>query len=602
MDADQLQAVSGAFVKNLPLIVVMLPLIGAWLVVGVASFGLDAIRRTALTNVLLTFFVSMLMLASFKIEPHDSTRRGDWQMVSSRWWLAEPTELDEDGRAVSMRGPEVRLAFGVDGLSVWFVALTATLGVPMVLMDWKTDRKQPGVYYALLLLAQSGLIGLFAALDVIVFSVFVVGSLVPMFFMFGWWGGPDRRKSVRRILLVNLAGSGLIVTGLLGAVFVEAWQSADMRTTARDDRGLPVVDTHPRLSFWIPRLIENGFGLPTNTDAVDNLRNKLTPWMFLAITIGFAIRGALFPFHSWYIRFIRDAPASLSLLMTCASLKVGCYGALRFVMPLFVDALNSPAADGLLTGFQSSVCLPAAIGVVYFAVLAFGQGDLKRLFGYATLCHASLCWLGAFSLNRIGTSGAVFHSLSHSLFAGGVIVLIAALETRYEATDFVSFGGLMHRFRRMTGVFFIAVLAWLGIPLLSGFIGQMLLVIGIYRGDPSVDGANWDTAMCVIVGLTILAWALLGMWQKVFMGRVREPVLDRELFGHAAKSGDDRWDRQNLPDLNSRELVAVLPLLIALVWFGTSPNFVLDRAEYAVKKITATTDPESVVEDETTGE
>lgn len=593
MDIDQLHPVLRAFIKNLPLIVVMLPLIGAWLVVGVASFGIDAIRRTALTNALLTFSASLLMLACFAVEDEDSKRRGDWQMVSSRWWLAEPTEFDEQRRAVSMNGPEVRLAFGVDGISVWFVALTAMLGIPAVLLDWQTDRKQPAVYYALLLLLLSGLMGTFAALDVIVFSVFLIGSLVPMMFLFGWWGGPDRRKNVRRIFLVNLAGSGLVVAGLVGAVFVEAWQNADMRTMSRDD-GSQIVQTHPRLSFWIPRLIEHGFDLPTNTTAVQQLRSKLMPWLCLSITIGFAIRGALFPFHTWFTRFVRDAPSGLSLLVTCASVKVGCYGVLRFVMPLFANALNTSGSEsGLITGFQASVSLPAVIGAVYFAVLALGQGNMKRLFGYATLCHLSLCWLGAFSLNRVGTTGAVFHSVSHGLFAGCVIVLLAALDARYQTTDHDAYSGMMYRFRRLTVVFFVAILAWLGVPLLSGMIGQMLLVIGIYRGDPTVAGGNWDTAMWSIIGLTILAWAILAMWQHVFMGRLREPVLDRALFGHAAKPGDDRWDRQNLPDLNSREIVAVVPLLIAIIWLGLQPNFLLDRSAYAVERITNASDPDA---------
>ncbi|MDA1017160.1 MAG: NADH-quinone oxidoreductase subunit M [Planctomycetota bacterium] len=574
-----------SFVKNLPLVAVLLPLIGAWLVVGVASFGIDAIRRTALTNSLLTFAVTALVLAAFQIEPSDSERRGDWQMVSSRWWLAVPVETGDATQQFS--GPLVRMAFGVDGISVWFVSLTGLLGIAAVLVDWGTDRKHPAVFHSLLLLLQAGLMGTFAALDVILFGVFLIGTLVPMFFLFGWWGGPERRKLVHRLFLLNFAGSVFILAGLVGAVFVDTWQRAESNPAARAavaEGEQPA--SHPRLSFWIPALVERGFHLKAGTDSVREIRDRLLPWVFWSLVLGLAIRGAVFPFHSWFPHLVREAPASLVLMFTCVGAKVGCYGLLRFVIPLFPEMISHA---------QTYLLAPAAIGCVYFGLLALGQGNIKRLFAYAGLCHLSMCWLGVLSLNQVGAVGGMLHAINHGLFAACVILLLAALERRYETTDFDAFGGLAHRLPLLSSAFLFATLAWIGTPFLNGFASQSLLVVGIFRGEPIQPdqpsiAAQWSETVATIFGLTLVAWSLIAMWQRVFMGRIREPILDQSRFLDPHDRQRETTHPEPTLDLSGRELFAVVPILTAIIWLGLHPQFVLSRSAYAIQRISQTHD------------
>lgn len=582
-----------AFVKNMPLIAVMLPLIGAWLVVGVASFGIDAVRRTALTNSLLTFSVSALMLAAFQIEPSDSTRNGDWQMVSSRWWLAQPEVVPkppqsegatphDDAPTRRLHGPIVRMAFGVDGISVWFVALTGLLGIAAVLVDWGTDRKHPAVFYSLLLLLQAGLMGTFAALDVILFGVFLIGSLVPMFFLFGWWGGSERRKLVRRLFLTNFAGSAFILAALVGAVFVDAWQrseadSSSQSVTVDGDR----PSTHPPISFSIRALVDGGFHLTGSTDSVREIRDRLLPWVFWSLMLGLAIRGAVFPFHTWFPHLVREAPASLVLLFTCVGAKVGCYGLLRFVIPMFPNMVSHA---------QSYLLAPAAIGCAYFGLLALGQGNMKRLFAYAGLCHLSMCWMGALSLNQMGAVGGMLHAVNHGLYAAAAIVLLAVLQRRYETTDMDAFGGMAYRLPLLSSAFLVGSLAWIGMPFLNGFASQSLLIVGVFRGEPfqagQADlGSQWNETIAMIFGLTLLAWAVISLWQRVFLGRIREPILDESRFGDPSGSLSTTAAPAPTRDLNGREIFAVVPILIAIAWLGLHPQFVIARSAFAIQHI-----------------
>ena len=553
-----------AFLENLVFMLVMLPVFGACLVLVASRFGIESIRRTVLTNVLLTFSLSVLMVAHY--DPNRKSDEGTArliQMKSSLRWLAEvkrveTRETTREGteRTVTRRvlvGPDVRLGVGVDGISLWFISLTALLMIPAVLASRETDRKHPAVYYALLLLLESGMIGVFAALDVILFCIFLEFTLLPLFLLIGWWGGYRRRHVVRKLFLYHLAGSLLIFLGLIAVVLAHS----RMRATESNPQ--------PALTFSTEQLITGANGVPGirllvfgEESSAGQHWDHVSSWIFLALLVGFAVKIPLFPFHTWLPAANLEAPPAVSLLLMGVSLKFGCYGCLRFLLPLFPEQCVEAG------GFVSAVAL---FGVVYAALLALVQNDIKKLATFVCLSQIGLCVAGIFSLNAVGICGAMLQLINVGISIGVVLFLIDLLQRRYQTRDLNAFGGLTDSFPRLGWLFTLAALSLAGVPGLNGFAGEALTLLGIFRGGPPM-GANPIGALVGLIGSLLVAWVLLWLLQRAFQGPFREP------------------DRHDQPaDLSNRDIAALLPAVLLMVWIGVYPQFFLSRIEPSVAQI-----------------
>jgi NADH-quinone oxidoreductase subunit M len=545
------------FLDRLILLMILLPLIGAWIVLIVAGFGPEAARRSALVNVLITFSLATVMVAGY--DPHRTFDDGSprvIQMESNLRWLAERSlqsvrQEGTQGRGEVVltqviRGTDVRFAVGVDGISLWPIALTALLAIPAVLAGWDGGADRPASFYALLLVLESGLIGVFAALDVVLFYVFLELSLIPAVFLIGWWGGYRRRAVVHRLLLFNLAGSLLILLGVIAVVVSFSWMYAIE------------FQSQPRLTFSMAGLTEGIHAMLEHEqlDAARRYWQRVSPWIFLSLSAGLAIKLPLAPFHSWLAATNDEAPRSVRLLLTAVASIVGCYGFLRLVIPLFPE-ISIRAAE-LIGGL-------ALLSTLFAALLMPAQSDWKRLAACWTTATMGLCLAGVFSLTAVGVTGGLLQLVNHGLSMGLLLLLIGALERRYHSTAIDEFGGLAGRSPLLAGLFVFAVASLIGVPGLNVFAGQLLLLLGLFGTAPML-------AVAGMLALLLGTWAFVGSTAKMVFGKRRLPRPDASQPPCSA-------------DLDSRELAGLLPLVLVIAWIGLAPQFFIDRIEPSLQQL-----------------
>src|SRR5579872_133825 len=351
------------------ILMVLLPLVGAGLVLLAARQGREQVRRFALVAVVLTFALSLIVVANYDPDRRDASGRPQLiQMQTNLPWVGS---IDAQGKYIGP-GPDIQFALGVDGLSLWLIGLSALLMIPSVLVSWEAVRDRAAAFYALMLVLEAGLIGVFAAQDIILFYVFFEFTLIPLFFMVGIWGGHDRRFAARRFFIYTLAGSLLTFLGLLFIVLAYSW-----------------ISPGHELTFSIPTLTE-GISRLTHTDPLAaRFWSDVGPWIFLALFAGFAVKVPLFPVHTWLPLAHVEAPTAGSVLLAGVLLKIGSYGFLRFALPLVPDA--SLALGAPLIGTL------AVIGILYGAWCAYAQDDFKKLVAYSSVSHLGYCMLGLFA-------------------------------------------------------------------------------------------------------------------------------------------------------------------------------------------------------------
>src|SRR5579872_81802 len=501
-------------------LMVALPLLGAILVMASSRQGIERIRSIAITNVLITFVLSLVVMASY--DPQAVDEAGEPQLIQMRTNIPWVGTVDENGKFQGP-GPDIQFALGVDGLSLWLVGLSALLMIPSVLVSWEAVRDRAAPFYALMLVLEAGLIGVFAAQDIILFYVFFEFTLIPLFFMVGIWGGHDRRFAARRFFIYTLAGSLLTFLGLLFIVLAYWWLSPGHE-----------------LTFSIPTLTE-GISRLTHTDpAARAYWSDVSLWVFLALFAGFAIKVPLFPFHTWLPLAHVEAPTAGSVLLAGVLLKIGSYGFLRFALPLV------PAA---CWAHFHIVSILAVIGIIYGALLALAQDDIKKLVAYSSVSHMGFCLLGLFALNAAGITGGLLQMVNHGLSTGALFAMVGMLYERYHTRDIEAYGGMARRFPVLA--FFLGVVAFssIGLPGLNGFTGEVTALMGMFQN-------NRLYATLGLTGIILGAWYMLWLVQRTFFGRLREPILE----GH----GDHAPPR----DLCFREIAALAPIIVLIVWIG----------------------------------
>jgi NADH-quinone oxidoreductase subunit M len=533
--------------SSLLLATIFLPLVGVALVAVLGRFGAGVVRQSALVTAVLTLTLAAVLVVRY---PHSCGGSGDPCLVFAGIdipWLGSHSPVN------------IQFSVGLDGLSLWLFGLAALLTFTAVLISWDSIQERPAAYYAMLLLLETGMLGVFAARDIILFYVFFEFTLIPLFFLIGVWGSEERRHAAVKFFIFTFAGSVLTFLGLLTIVL---WQ----------------YSTSHELTFSIPRLTEL---LATHPLPNDSEHGYLQMVVFLALFAGFAIKVPLFPLHTWLPLAHTQAPAAGSVLLAGILLKIGCYGFLRFSLPMLPDA--------------AAICIPwllwlAVIGIVYGALLALAQTDMKRLVACSSVSHLGFCMLGIFALNSPGVQGGVLQMLNHGLSTGALFALIGMLYDRYHTRAISDLGGIARRMPWLTFFMLLFTFSSIGLPGLNGFAGEFPILLGMFqRGwSQAPAGLGWQLlviAVLAVSGVVLGAWYMLWLVQRVFFGPLREPA------GHApareASIGEPAADHP-VRDMSFREIMALAPLAVFVFWIGLAPGVFLNAIAPAVQQVTVT--------------
>ncbi len=417
---------------------------------------------------------------------------------------------------------------GIDGISLLLVALTAFL-VPISILASANVEKNLRGYLASMLMLEAGLLGVFVSLDLLLFFVFWEAMLVPMYFIIGVWGGERRVYAAVKFFLYTALGSALMLAGILALALI-----------AGDELGAPTFDYTALLGVDLTRTAQF--------------------WLFGAFAASFAVKVPLFPFHTWLPDAHVEAPTAGSVLLAGVLLKMGVYGFLRFNLTLFPEAT---------VDLVPVLATLAVIGIIYGAVVAIVQPDLKRLVAYSSVSHLGFVILGIFALTNQGLQGGVIQSVNHGLTTGALFLLVGMIYERRHTRMIADYGGLAKVMPIFAGAFLFMAFASIGLPGLNGFVGEFLVLVGSYLSLPV-----W--AVIAAFGVVLAAVYLLWAYERMFTGEVDEPA-------NAA-----------LTDLDLREKLVLAPLAVLIIFLGVYPKPALDRIEPAVTeiltRIEATTD------------
>jgi NADH-quinone oxidoreductase subunit M len=500
------------------LVLLIIPLVAALLLLaGRQAVGREAARQFALVASLATLAASLVLVYQFLDLPGKGVRTSP---VQPRYSIAYHWFSYAEGSATDSPGSPLRFEFllGVDGISLILIVLTTVLTVSCVLISWESIRERASGFYACLLLLETGLVGVFCAFDLVLFYVFFEFTLVPLFFMIGIWGGPQRRYAAIKFFLYTLVGSLVTLLGLVGLVLTSM------------AGGLESPTSIPKLAAW---LMENPLA--------ENWQIAL----FLAIAAGFMVKVPVFPLHTWLPLAHVEAPTAGSVLLAGVLLKLGTYGFLRLCLPMFPYACQT-------VGVPLMAALAVA-GIIYGSFCALAQRDIKKLVAYSSVAHLGFCMLGLFALNSVGIAGGVLQMVNHGLSTGALFLLVGMIYDRYHTRQLDDLGGLAARLPLLAATMVFIAMASIGLPGLNGFVGEVLSLAGMFQRHPIY-------AVLGTTGVVLGAWYLLTMIQHAFFGPLREPAHGHEPVG----------------DMNWRETLAIAPICALCLWIGIMPQPLLD--------------------------
>jgi NADH-quinone oxidoreductase subunit M len=443
---------------------------------------------------------------------------------------------------------DIRFSVGLDGLGLWLYGLTALLMIVAVLIGWEAIEDQASLYYRLLLVLETGMLGVFVARDIILFYVCFEFTLIPLFFLIGIWGSQQRRLAAMKFFLFTLAGSMLTFLGLLAIVLWNYWH--------------PIGD---------PAAWKMTFSIPALTDALRArpMDSTVQLWIFAALFAGFAIKVPLFPLHTWLPLAHVEAPTAGSVVLAGVLLKVGTYGFARFNVAMLPDATVT---------LMPWLLWISLAGIIYGALVALAQHDIKRLIAYSSVSHLGFCMLGLFALNRLSVHGSVLQMVNHGISTGGLFAVVGMLYERYHTREIADLGGLARRLPVLAAFMLVLTLSSIGVPGLNGFAGEFLILLGTFQrgwAEAPVDHALQFHVIGVlgVSGVVLGAWYMLWMVQRVFFGPLVEPKHDS--------------DAQPPRDLSAREICCLAPLVVFIFWIGLYPRFFLDRMAPTLDHLTA---------------
>ncbi len=466
----------------------ILPLVGALFI----AFALkdDAAGQRNTRWVALWTTLATLLLTLFAWADFDTTKAG-FQLIERREWL----------------GPSIVYQLGVDGVSMPFVLLTAFLMPFCVVASWESVTKRVREYMIAFLVLETMMIGVFTALDTVLFYVFFEAGLIPMFLIIGIWGGARRIYASFKLFLYTLLGSVL----MLLAIMAMYW---DAGTTD------------------MIKLLAHTF------DA------KMQFWLFLAFFASFAVKMPMWPVHTWLPDAHVEAPTAGSVILAAVLLKMGGYGFIRFSLPMFPDAS---------VYFTPMIFALSVIAIVYTSLVAMMQDDIKKLIAYSSVAHMGFVTMGIFSGNMQGLQGAVFQMISHGLVSGALFLCVGVIYDRMHTREISAYGGIVNKMPWYGLAFMVLTMANVGLPGTSGFVGEFLTLMGAFK-------ANTWVAAIATTGVILSACYALWLYARVVFGEVTRPVFE------------------TIPDLDRREMIMLVPLVLLVIYYGVQPGPILDAS------------------------
>jgi len=472
-------------------LVTFFPLVGVLVLLFLKPEQKTAARWVALITSLITFAISVAVLVQFN--PGDP---------ALQMWVNIPW--------IQVAGWNISYSLGVDGLSILLLMLTTFLTPIAILSTWTAVEDRVREFMIFFLLLEVGMVGVFLAQDLFLFYIFWEFTLVPMYFLIGIWGGPQRMYAAVKFFLYTMAGSILMLLAIL-------WLGIYGGT------------------FSVPELIAKG-GIPAN----------IQTWLFLAFAAAFAIKVPMWPLHSWLPDAHVEAPTAGSVILAGVLLKMGTYGFLRFNIPLFPQAAVQ---------FAPYIAILAVIGILYGAMVSYAQRDVKKLVAYSSVSHLGFVMLGLFALNSQGIQGGILQMVNHGLSTGALFLLVGMIYERRHTREMDAFGGLWIVMPVYAVLTLIVALSSMGLPGLNGFVGEFTILLGAWdagqAGGPLIT--YWFAALAAI-GVILAAVYILFMFQKMFLGPV------------------DKEENRKLLDINWREIATLVPLLIFIFWIGLYPD------------------------------
>ncbi len=474
-----------------------LPLVGALFILAIRGDDPKVVARNARNVALLTsvatFVVSLLILVAF--DPSSA----EFQLKETASWLP---------------GTTVRYAMGVDVISVWFVLLSTFLTPICILSSIGAVEVRVKEYMVAFLVLETMMVGMFCALDLVLFYVFFEGVLIPMFIIIGVWGGPRRVYAAFKLFLYTLAGSVLMLIAMLAMYF-------QAHTT----------DIHALMAHSFPVAMQT--------------------WLWLAFFASFAVKVPMWPVHTWLPDAHVEAPTAGSVILAGVLLKMGAYGFLRFSMPMF------PHASAVFTPLVFTLSI---VAVIYTSLVALVQNDMKKLIAYSSVAHMGYVTAGIFSVTTQGVEGALFQMLSHGVVSGALFLCVGVVYDRMHTREIARYGGLAGRMPRYAVVFMLFMLASVGLPGTSGFVGEFLVLAGLFKVN------TWVSAFAA-TGLILGAAYMLYLYRRVVFGKlVRE-------------------DLMGILDMGGREVAMFAPLIVVVIWMGVHPATFLDPMHASVAKL-----------------
>jgi NADH-quinone oxidoreductase subunit M len=507
--------------ENLLTILILLPVFGAVAVVAHQMFWKreSQLKWVTLIFTLVNFVISLMLLG--------------------------PATLSSDGFFFEKNVPWIAAIntnyhVGVDGLSLWLVLLTTFIMPISVLAAWHAIEKWRTSFFAFMLLLESAMIGVFVSLDLLVFYLFFEASLVPMFFLIGIWGGDNRIYAAVKFFIFTAFGSLLMLAAIIALYYVHA--------------SVAGVGTFDYVT--LTQSIKDGKLAFTGAWATTGTL------MFWAFALSFSIKVPLFPVHTWLPDAHTEAPTAGSVILAAILLKMGTYGLMRFNFSLFPEQSHQ---------FAYIFIILAIIGIIYGALVAMVQPDMKRLVAYSSVAHMGFVVLGMFSFTEWGMQGAIYQMLNHGVSTGALFLLVGFIYERRHTRMIAELGGLANPMPIYATLFVFTTMSSIGLPFLNGFVGEFLIMLGMFKSNvlSVVGGTNWNYIAAMFAGTGVIFAAVYLLWlvQRVFFGKITN-----------AKN-------RVVSDLSWREIGLMIPLLFLMVFMGVYPKPFLNRSEASVKQI-----------------
>jgi len=477
--------------------VTFLPLAGALLLVFIPKGREELLKRTCLVISLIEFAVSLPLFIYFDEE------KAGMQFVERIPWIKEWG---------------VTYFVGIDGISILLILLTTFITVLCILSSWTAVQKRIKEYMISFLLLETGMIGAFVALDLILFYVFWEVMLIPMYLIIGVWGGPRRIYAAIKFFLYTMAGSVLMLVAIIALYFLHGKATGEY-------------------TFDLLKLYQ--VTIPLKTQYI----------MFAAFALAFAIKVPMFPFHTWLPDAHVEAPTAGSVILAGILLKLGTYGFIRFAIPLFPGAAFKAIPV---------ISILALIGIIYGALVSMMQDDLKKLVAFSSVSHLGFVMLGMFAFNVQGVQGSIYQMLNHGVSTGALFLIVGMVYERRHTRLIADFGGLSRVMPIFATFFMIVTLSSIALPGTNGFVGEFLILLGTFKANPvyGVFGAT---------GVILAAAYMLWMFQRVMFGDIRHP------------------ENKDLKDLNLREIITLVPIVIMIIWMGVFPKFFFKKMDLSVQ-------------------